>query len=127
MSRMQSAGGRDRPPLCGRQRMFMSRRVVASLCVPALTFAVVVARAEPVKVDPKKDDAKTKIEDAANEQDRLKRQFDELKQSLLRLAQRLESSTRPEDKDKAKAIKDAIALASEKGIEGKFNALIANL
>ena len=106
--------------------MFMTRRLLASLCVTAMAF-VVVARAEPPKVDPKKDDAKTKLENSAEEQDRLKRQFEELKQSLLRLAQRLESRSNPEDKEKAKVIKDALAKAGELDINSKFNSLITTL
>jgi hypothetical protein len=106
--------------------MFMTRRLLASLCVTAMAF-VVVARAEPPKVDPKKDDAKTKLENSAEEQDRLKRQFEELKQSLLRLAQRLESRSNPDDKEKAQVIKNALAKAGELDINSKFNSLITTL
>ena len=45
--------------------MFMTRRLLAPLCLTALALAVVMVRAEPPKVDPKKDDSKEKIDDAA--------------------------------------------------------------
>src|SRR5260370_11370550 len=104
----------------------MTRRLLAALFVTATAF-VLVARAEPpdlkiptVKGPDKsaqkpKDDAdpKARLEDIPNEQDRLKRQFDELKMSLLRLSQRLENSSRIEDQDKAKVIKEALDQASK--------------
>jgi hypothetical protein len=99
------------------------------------TAFVLVARAEapfPVKVDAKKSaterpdqgDPKLLIEDAANQQERLKRQFDDFKQSLLRLAQRLENSPKQEDKDKSKNLKEAIKKASEEGVDSKFGTLV---
>ena len=82
----------------------MSRRLLVVLGVLATAF-VLAARADdrlPVKIDPKSkgdvkrsDDAtdpKVKIEDAATQQERLKRQFDDFKQRLLGLAQRMENS-----------------------------------
>src|SRR5262249_45440066 len=110
----------------GRKRMFMTRRLLASLCVTAMAF-VVVARAEPPKVEPKKDDAKSKLDGAADEQERLKRQFEDVRQSLLRLAQRLDSSRSPEDKERAKTIKAALEQAGQMDINSKFSTLIATL
>jgi hypothetical protein len=112
----------------------MTRRLLAVLGVWATAF-VLIARAEtpfPVKVEGKKGtsaagdqaDPKIVIEDAANQQERLKRQFDDFKQALLRVAQRLEASTDPKDKEKAKNLKEAIKKASEQGVDTKFSTLV---
>jgi hypothetical protein len=117
----------------------MTRRLLAALFATATAF-VLVARAEPdIKIKPvtpggtsstvPKDetDPKARIDDAANQQDRLKRQFEEFKLSLLRLAQRMENSARQEDKDKAAVLKEALAKASEMGTDQKFGTLISSL
>ena len=103
--------------------------LLAALCMTTLTFVVVASAAEPPKVDPKKDEqeAKSKIDDQSTETDRLKRQFEEIKQSLLRLSQRLESSSKPEDKLKAQTINDAIKKASEMAVDSQFSGLIKTL
>jgi hypothetical protein len=115
----------------------MARRLLAALFVTATAF-VLVARADdkglpipPVKAagssatGPKDEiDPKAKIDNAPNEQDRMKRQFEEFKLSLLRLAHRLENSSREEDKQKANVLKDALAKANELGIEHKMTGLI---
>ncbi len=117
----------------------MTRRLLAVLSVLATTF-VLAAHAEdrfPAKVDPRKardvrrtddkTDPKILVEDAATEQERLKRQFDEFKQKLLVLAQRMENSTKPEDREKAKTLREAIKKASEEGVETRFSSLIERL
>ncbi|HTU23336.1 MAG TPA: hypothetical protein VMG10_35200 [Gemmataceae bacterium] len=117
----------------------MTRRLMVVLGVLATAF-VLAAQAQdrlPLKVDPKskrdirrsedKTDPKIKIEDAATQQERLKRQFDEFKQKLLVLAQRMENSTRQEDRDKAKILRKAIEKASEEGVETRFSSLIERL
>jgi hypothetical protein len=117
----------------------MSRRLLAVLGVLATTFVLAV-RAEdqlPVRVTPKNKgdvkrsedstDPKTKIEDAATQQERLKRNFDDFKQKLLGLAQRMENSAKPEDREKAKILREAIKRASEEGIETRFTSLIETL
>jgi RNA binding exosome subunit len=91
----------------------------------------------PVKIGPRdksdltrsegKTDPKTKIEDAATEQERLRRQFDDFKQKLLRLAQTMENSTKPEDREKAKILREAIKKASAEGVETRFSSLIEML
>jgi hypothetical protein len=117
----------------------MTRRLLVVLGVLATAF-VLAARAEerlPVKIDPKskgdvrrsedKTDTKLKIEDAATEQEQLKRLFDEFKQKLLSLAQRMENSTKPEDREKAKVLRKAIQKASEEGVGTRFDSLIERL
>jgi hypothetical protein len=119
--------------------MSMTRRLLVVLGVLATTF-VLTARAQdrlPVKIGPRdksnvkrsedKTDPKAKIEDAATEQDRLRRQFDDFKQKLLRLAQTMENSTKPEDREKAKVLRQAIQKASAEGVETRFSSLIEML
>jgi hypothetical protein len=117
----------------------MTRRLLVVLGVLATTF-VLTARAQerlPVKIGPRdksdvkrsedKTDPKKRIEDAATEQERLRRQFDDFKQKLLRLAQTMENSTKPEDREKAKVLRDAIKKASAEGVETRFSSLIEML
>src|SRR5579884_1619610 len=119
--------------------MVVTRRLLVVLGVLATTFAL-TARAQerlPVKIGPReksdvkraedKTDPKAKIEDAATEQERLRRQFDDFKQKLLRLAQTLENSTKPEDREKAKILREAIKKASAEGVETRFSSLIEML
>lgn len=61
---------------------------------------------------------------AAIRQERLARQFKDFEQALLRLAQRLESSSKPEDREKAAILKKAIAKAGDAGIDTKFDRLV---
>lgn len=51
--------------------------------------------------------------------------FRELAQGLLRLAQKLERSDRPEDKERAKTIRAALKIAEETGVENQFQKLVA--
>src|SRR5579875_1407580 len=119
--------------------MVMTRRLLVVLGVLATTFAL-TARAQerlPVKIGPRdksdvkrsedKTNPKAKIEDAATEQERLRRQFDDFKQKLLRLAQTMENSTKPEDREKAKILREAIKKASAEGVETRFSSLIEML
>lgn len=118
----------------------MKRRLSVALGILAATFLILAARAEdrlPLKIGSRsksdvrrsqdKTDPKIKIEDAATQQERLKRQFDDFKHKLLLLAQRMENSTRPEDRDKAKVLRQAIQKASEEGVETGFTTLIERL
>jgi len=125
------------------RNLVMMRRFLATLSVVAVAFAIGARAAEPINPIPFKkpvDTSKSKPDieltpeqialqqaESAIKQDYLKRQFDEFKQSLLRLAHRLESSTKREDKDKAAILKDAIKQASEQGIDNKFNTLMVAL
>ncbi|HWG44605.1 MAG TPA: hypothetical protein VN688_17645 [Gemmataceae bacterium] len=117
----------------------MSRRLLAVLGVLATVFVVTAAAQEtlPGKIAPKNKsdikrsgdtaDPRVKIEDAATQQERLKRQFDDFKQKLLGLALRMENSGKAEDRDKAKILREAIKRSSEKGIETQFSSLIDTL
>jgi len=65
--------------------------------------------------------------DSALNQEILSRQFRDFKQALLRLAQRLETSSKPEDRERAVNLKKAIAVAGEKEVDSEFEKLIALL
>jgi hypothetical protein len=114
----------------------MTRRLLTALLAAAVALAARAADPRPVvppvenknKVKEVDDvDPKARIEEAANQQERLRRQFEEFKQSLLRLKQRLESSPKPEDREKAKVLDEALAKASEQGTDTKFSTLVQSL
>jgi hypothetical protein len=63
-------------------------------------------------------------QEPAVNQEILAQQFQDFERSLLRLAQRLERSSKPEDRERAATLKKAIALASGKGTDNKFDRLI---
>ena len=64
---------------------------------------------------------------AAFEQERLRRQFGDFQRSLLTLAQRYEKSSKAEDREKAIVLRQAIELATREGIDNQFNKLVAAL
>src|SRR5206468_1361445 len=64
---------------------------------------------------------------AAFDQDRLRQQYSAFQQSLLSLAQRLEKSSKQEDRDKAAALRQAIALANKESIDTQFAKLVSTL
>ncbi len=102
----------------------MARRVLVAIGVLGLVYAWVVHADEPAKSDPKpsitKDELALKKEIDA-------RKFRELQQALLRLAQRLENSSKPEDRERAASIRKAIDLASTSGVDTRFDRLIGLL
>ncbi|HXG12742.1 MAG TPA: hypothetical protein VNK04_23490 [Gemmataceae bacterium] len=113
----------------------MTRRLLATLLVVAVGFAFAARADDPAKADPKskaaKDgdaiDPKVAREEAAIRQEQLARQFRDFEAALLRLAQRLSESSRPEDKEKAATLKKAIEKASTEGIDTKFERLVKEL
>lgn len=106
----------------------MNRFAIA--CLTFLAFGwVLVAWADEPKTDapakPKDEKSASAIkEEARDNQQVLKRRFDDFQQSLLRLAQRLEKSSKPEDRQRADTLKKAIALTSEQAVDLKFKTLI---
>lgn len=64
---------------------------------------------------------------AAFEQERLRRQFSEFQQKLLALAQRYEKSSKPEERERALVLKQAIELAAKEGVDNQFNKLVVTL
>jgi hypothetical protein len=118
------------------EELSMSRRLLAVLGVLATAFVLAANAADqaPIKITPKnkgdvkrtddRADPKIKIEDAANQQEMLKQRFNDFKQQLLALALRLEGSSKAEDREKAKILRQAIKKASEEGVETQFSSLI---
>jgi hypothetical protein len=107
----------------------MNRFAMACLSILAFGWVLAVWADDPAKPD---DSAKPKDEkssdvlkkEAAENQQVLERRFNDFNQSLLRLAQRLEKSTKPEDRQRAENLKKAIALVSDQGVDLKFKSLI---
>jgi hypothetical protein len=102
----------------------MFRRFLISLIIPAAAFLL------SVRADDK--DAKTQPKpkspaDAALVQERLADQFRSFENALLQLAHRLERSNKPEDRERAALLKEAIKKASEQNIEMKFKSLVSVL
>ncbi|MCS6850487.1 MAG: hypothetical protein NZ700_04875, partial [Gemmataceae bacterium] len=104
----------------------MMRRLLAVLAL-GIGFACLTLRAAEPR-SPSADKPVASIKDmAALQQEILARQFREFEQSLLRLAQRMERSSKQEDRDKAAVLKQAIELASREQIDTRFDKLIALL
>src|SRR5260370_11841677 len=72
-------------------------------------------------------DASGLANEEAYQQARLKEQFDQFKSQLIRLAQRLEQSPEPSNKDKAKILRQAISKVNDLGTEIKFEKLVNQL
>src|SRR6266699_2050726 len=119
-------------PGCG--GTFMTRRLLAALCLTALAFVWTAQAEQPaVKLDPAKNktsgtaDKDFDAQRLASEQAQLKMEFLEFKQQLLRLAQNLELSNKPENKEKAKMLREALERAAKGGVSLRFNQLIETL
>src|SRR6266849_10262316 len=109
--------------------MSMNRFAMACLSILAFGWVLVVWADDPAKPDdstkPKDEKSADVIKkEAADNQEVLKRRFNDFEQSLLRLAQRLEKSSKPEDRQRADNLKKAIALVSDQGVDLKFKSLI---
>ncbi|MFN4260338.1 MAG: hypothetical protein ACK4RK_13660 [Gemmataceae bacterium] len=104
----------------------MMRRVLSLLPLATLLVVLVAVRAqEPAKAPPSETPALPVIKDsAAAQQEILARQYRELEQSLHRLAQRLKQSPRPEDRDRAAMLEQAIQEASKVGINARYDKLM---
>src|SRR5471030_3065361 len=66
-------------------------------------------------------------EEIKAQQERSAKKFNEFKESLFRLAKRLEKSERAEDKATAKVVLQAIEEAMKQNVEGQFSKLIVGL
>ena len=110
--------------------MFTMRRSLAPVFVMLLMCGLAVRAADDSNSALKRlgdtSDANLKNE-AAIKQERLARQFKEFTQTLLRLAQRMEASGKPEDRQKALVLKKAILEASKANTDAKFDKLITVL
>lgn len=111
----------------------MLRRVLASFVLIMVPFVWAVQADDAAKpksdqtpAAPAKDQEATKNEVTLN-QERLARQYREFEQALLTLAQRLERSSKPEDREKAVLLKEAIKKSSEVQINTRFDKLVTLL
>jgi hypothetical protein len=106
----------------------MTSRVLGSLFILAMTFLLIAQAADPpAPPQTKEKSLSAEKDDAALDQERLALQFRGFEAALLRLAQRLERSSKAEDRDRAVTLKAAIKKASEVGIDARFETLIALL
>jgi hypothetical protein len=108
----------------------MNRFAITCLSVLAFGWIMLVHADEPKATQ--SDDSKSKDDKSASaiqaegreNQQILERRFKDFQQSLLRLAQRLEKSTKPEDRQRADTLKKAIELVGNQGVDLKFSGLI---
>src|SRR5438874_2153003 len=57
---------------------------------------------------------------AAYEQERLRREFNAFQQKLLSMAQRYEKSAKTEEREKALVLRQAIEMAAKEGVDNQF-------
>jgi hypothetical protein len=106
----------------------MNRFAITCLSLLAFGWALTVRGDEPKSDDtgkPKDEKSSGVLQkEGLESQETLIRRFRDFEASLLRLAQRLEKSTKPEDRQRAENLKKAIALVGDQGVELKFTSLI---
>jgi hypothetical protein len=117
------AGTRSEAP----EDLAMMRRAVLASCFLAALCFLSVGADETAKTKPDPSSPSAVPGDAALSQEILSRKYKEFEQALLRLAQRLERSSRAEDRERAAVLKQAIEQASTAGIDNKFEKLISTL
>src|SRR5438105_1804254 len=93
-----------------KKEVAMNRFAIACLSLLAFGWVLVVRADDPAKPDdsakPKDDKSSAAIKEESREnQQMLERRFKDFEQSLLRLAQRLEKSSKPEDRQRAETLK----------------------
>jgi hypothetical protein len=89
-----------------------------------MMFVGIAVAADPPKSSNENDNLR---KTTAFDQERLRQQFGAFQQSLLSLAQRLEKSAKPEDREKAAVLRQAIDLAGRDGIDTQFSKLVTTL
>jgi hypothetical protein len=97
------------------------------LLIVTLILVGAVRAADPPPAPPTDTELQKAKQQAAFEQERLRRQFGDFQRSLLTLAQRYEKSAKAEDREKAVVLRQAIELATREGIDNQFNKLVAAL
>jgi hypothetical protein len=106
----------------------MTRRVLLALLLSGLAFVAIPGAEDPTPApSPNQKPLTAEKDDVALNQERLSRQFRDFETALLGLAQRLERSSKAEDRDRAVTLKAAIKKASEVGIDSRFETLITLL
>lgn len=102
----------------------MTRRLLATVAVMALALVGTIWAEDAAK---NQESLPTIKNAAALQQEMLAKQYHEFEQALLRLAQRLERSSKPEDKDRAVLLMKAIDLAGKEGVNTRFDKLVSTL
>ncbi|HLW66171.1 MAG TPA: hypothetical protein VKS79_12740 [Gemmataceae bacterium] len=109
---------------------FALRRVLA-VVICALVAAVLAVRAEPPAVPSSNTTPQNKSDELKNqvirEQEKLGREYKQFEGMLLRLAQTLDKSPAPEDRDKAQSLRKAIDIANQQQVENRFGKLLTTL
>jgi hypothetical protein len=106
----------------------MFRRVLASLLLLTCIVALTARADDPEPQDKPKDQTQTPDQGkAALQEERLSKQYQTFETALLHLKQRLERSNRPEDRERAAVLNEAIKKSSEVNINAKFETLITLL
>jgi hypothetical protein len=99
--------------------------VPRSLCALALcagTAFLLLGDTGRLPAEPADTPAKVR-NDIAAQQEVMARQFREVEQTMLRLAQRLEASGKPQDREKAAVLRKALDYAGKEGVRLKFDHL----
>src|SRR5262245_39204120 len=102
-------------------------RVLAALTLTLVMIGLCVRAAAAPPAPAGETDLQKARQAAAFEQERLRRQFSEFQQKLLALAQRYERSSKPEERERAVVLKQAIELAAKEGVDNQFNKLVVTL
>lgn len=102
----------------------MTRRVLAVMVVAALALVVAARADDEAKPAPKSDSLPPEV---LLKQEQAYREYEEFKNALLDLAQRLKKSSKAEDKERAAILLAAIKKAEDAAIESKFDTLIKTL
>src|SRR5262245_34800316 len=110
----------------------MSRRVLAALGVTTLALALcvsLVGRAQPPGAGPAPSTKGSEAtqDDVARTTAHAAREYKTFEEQLLRIAHRMERSTRQEERDRAQALRKAINIANNANVENKFNTLVTEL
>jgi len=106
----------------------MTRCLLALLVGAALCVAPLIGADPHAKPDPATNKTPADIKnEAALKEMLIAQRYRDFEQHLLRLAQRLEKSSKAEDRDKAKQLKEALETAGKSGINTRFEKLIALL
>src|SRR4051794_1753521 len=88
------------------------------------TLLLLISMGWLIAAEPPAADVDNLRKGAAYDQEQLRQQYNAFQQSLLSLAQRLEKSSKPEDREKAAALRQAIELASREGVDTRFSKLV---
>jgi hypothetical protein len=87
-------------------------------------FSALIALIPMAQADEKARTTPKAGEEAAQKQEAMARRFRDFEQALLHLTQRLEQSSRLEDREKATTLRKAVELAGKEGTDLKFEKLI---